>query len=53
MRLRSALRHLKLHHSDCYSCKLEQLLVQAMIEGRGYVIPVGTQEAIFLSRGRG
>jgi hypothetical protein len=38
MRLPSAERHLRRKHYDCWSCKLERLMVQAMIEGKGFIL---------------
>jgi hypothetical protein len=37
MRLESADRHMRRKHADCWSCKLERMMVQAMLAGRGFV----------------
>jgi hypothetical protein len=37
MKLESADRHMQRKHLGCWSCKLERMMVKAMIDGRGYV----------------
>lgn len=41
MRMGSALRHLRRRHAACWSCRVEQLLVLAIMEGKGFLIPGG------------
>lgn len=38
MTLRSAARHLRRKHWECFSCRAERLMVLAMMEGRGYIL---------------
>lgn len=35
MRLRSASRHLRNKHYDCWSCRIEKIMIDMMIQGRG------------------
>ncbi|HEX8838144.1 MAG TPA: hypothetical protein VF748_14480 [Candidatus Acidoferrum sp.] len=42
MMLRSANKHLRKRHSDCVSCHLEQLLVQQLLAGNGWLTPIGS-----------
>jgi len=51
MTLRSAERHLQRRHYDCWSCRVERTMVRAMIEGRGWVSPLGTDGMRSLSPG--
>jgi hypothetical protein len=37
MRLESADKHLRRKHADCFSCRIERHMIQAMIAGRGFV----------------
>jgi hypothetical protein len=53
MSLRSAYRHLTRRHWDCPSCHLERLIVQAMMEGKGFVIERSDPLATLFSRARG
>jgi hypothetical protein len=38
MALRSADRHLRRRHADCAGCRIERHMVQAMAEGRGFIV---------------
>jgi len=38
MKLRSADRHLRNKHFDCASCRIERLVVQAIMEGKGHLV---------------
>jgi hypothetical protein len=38
MKLRAAQRHLRRSHSECWSCRLEKLMVEAMMTGHGFII---------------
>lgn len=38
MTLESADKHLRRKHADCWSCRLERSMVQAMIAGVGFII---------------
>lgn len=42
MMLRSCLRHLMRNHNHCFSCRLEKIMVESMMEGRGWVAEVTT-----------
>jgi hypothetical protein len=53
MRLESADRHLRRKHADCWSCRLERLMIRAMIEGRGYVFEGDPFAPYLTSRARG
>lgn len=37
MLLRSAVRHLLRRHFHCFSCRLEKIMVESMMMGRGWV----------------
>ena len=36
MKLHSAQRHLRLHHWDCWSCRMEAMLITKMQAGEGF-----------------
>lgn len=36
MKLESAVRHLRRRHNDCWSCRLERTMVEAMRQGTGF-----------------
>lgn len=52
MKLPKAWRHLRLRHNDCFSCRLEALMVKAMLEGRGFFTTGPTLFERILARGR-
>jgi hypothetical protein len=53
MALPSAVRHLRRRHNDCWSCRLERLMVEAMIDGRGFVFEGPMPfDRVFLPAGR-
>lgn len=43
LELKDGLRHLSNHHSACLSCRAERLLLIAMMEGRGWTVPLTGQ----------
>lgn len=53
MKLASAERHLRRRHFDCASCRIERLMVQAMMEGKGFIIERENPLRHLFSRARG
>jgi hypothetical protein len=39
MQLNSGIKHLRRKHIDCWSCHMEMLLLEAMMEGKGFIVP--------------
>lgn len=50
MSLRSGIEHLRRKHYDCWSCRLEGLMLKAMCEGRGSLRFAGEFGPLDLSR---